>query len=380
MNCKLCKKVIEDDSVFCRFCGKKQITTESKKRTRRPNSTGTVTRAKDKRDKPWRARMTVNGKQITIGYYATKSEAFLSLEQFRENGIPSYYNYTVRQIYEKVIEQKRDTLTKSGLTNYVSGFKYLEPYADMKMRDLKTLHIQEAINKAASEGIGFATWKKIQNIASLMCQLAMANDLIDKNYAQLVTLPKHEKTEKSSFSREQLAELWDLFAYKKEHEICAILFLCYTGLRLNEFLSLTKDNIDRENMVLHAAGSKTEAGKNRLIILPSKIAPVLDVLLSLPGDYLYPSPTGKKFDAKNFRDRVFNKILDKYGLNPNGDITPHSCRHTFALLCVAADVAQKATMDTLGHTKYSTSADIYANATKKDIEFLRKEIDKISQI
>ncbi len=363
--------------MFCRFCGKKQLSTPSKKSMKRANGTGNVTKHEGRR-KPWAARITIDGKRMCLGYYSTKTEALLQLENAKQNGRSSYFEYTVRQIYETVIEQKRETLTKSGLTNYVSGFKYLEPYADMKMRDFKTLHIQDAINKAASEGIGFATWKKIQNIASLMCQLAMANDLIDKNYAQLVTFPKHEKTEKSSFSKEQLNDLWEIFEYKHEHEVCSILLLCYTGLRLNEFLSMRKDQVDREQMVLFSEGSKTEAGKNRIVAMPDEISAVLDVLLALPGEHLYPSPTGKKYDAKNYRDRVFYPTLNKYGLNPNNDITPHSCRHTFALLCVEADVAQKATMDTLGHSKYSTSADIYANATKKDIDFLRSEINKIS--
>ena len=98
-------------------------------------------------------------------------------------------------MFEILVNLNKERLTKSGLTNYRSGYKYLEIYQNTKMRDIRAAHIQDAINRAQAEGKGYATWKKIQNIASLMCQLAMANDLIDKNYAQLITLPKQkEKT------------------------------------------------------------------------------------------------------------------------------------------------------------------------------------------
>ena len=95
------------------------------------------------------------------------------------------------------------------------------------------------------------------------------------------------------------------------------------------------------------------------------------------GEYLCSSPKGQRYDAKNFRSRQFYPFLDKYNLNSDGKLTPHSCRHTYALLCVKYGLNQKATMDLLGHSKFSTTAEIYANATAKDIDFLTSEADKL---
>lgn len=384
MICNKCKKEIEDDSVFCRFCGKKQIETPKPKALKRANGTGSVYRLSGRRRKPWAASVYVGGKQTIIGTFATKTEALKCIESASINkNISSIYDYTVEDVYNMLIDLNKDRLTKSGLTNYRSGYNYLEHLKNVKMRDIRTIHIQDAINRANAQEKGFATWKKIQNVASLMCQLAMANDLIDKNYAQLVTMPGTKtKAEKPSFSPAQLNKMWGL--WQIEDAILAVLAMCYIGLRINEFLDLKKEHVDLKERVIYAPGSKTEAGKNRILIIPTVALPLFEKLMKSDGEYLCPSPEGKRYNDKNFRDRAFYPTLEAYGLdkweiNPSIKITPHSCRHTYAYLCVKNGLDPKATMDLMGHSKYSTSTELYAEATKHDIEFLRREADKISK-
>ena len=385
MLCKKCKHEIEDDSAFCRFCGKNQNEAPRPKTLKRANGTGTVYKLDGRRRKPWAAAVTVNGKRVLLGTFATKTEANVALDNANtNNNVSAIYDYTVEQLFNMLVELKKDTLTKSGMTNYRSGFNYLEPHKKLKMREFRTVHVQDAINRANAEGKGYATWKKIQNVSSLMCQLAMANDLIDKNYAQLVTMPQaKQKTEKPSFSPVQLERMWQL--WQSDDTVLAILAMCYIGLRINEFLSLKKEHIDLERRVIFAPGSKTEAGKNRILVIPPIAAPLFAKLMDSESEYIFPSPLGKRFEAKNFRDRAFYPALKKYGLdiceNPKGaKITPHSCRHTYAYFCVKYGLDPKATMDLMGHTKYSTSTELYAEATKYDVDFLRREADKISGI
>lgn len=380
MLCMKCKKEIEDDSIYCRHCGKKLQSTPRPKALKRANGTGSVSKLTGRRRKPWQVSVTVDGKRKILGTFETKTEALYALEASHLSPISKLYDATVDDIYNMVVDQNKDRLTESGLTNYRSGYKYLQQYSKMKMREIRTAHIQKAISDAESGGKGYSTWKKIQNIASLMCKTAMANDLIDKNYAQLVTMPAAaEKSDKVSFSEEQLEKLWEL--WENDSVIMVVLALCHNGMRINEFLDLKKEDIDLTDRVIYAKGSKTEAGKNRIIAIPNDIVPVYEKILAIPGEYLYPSPKGARWDAKNFRDRAFYPTLEKYGLDTNNGqkITPHSCRHTYAALCVKYDLNEKATMDLIGHSKYSTTMEIYANATRKDIEFLRAEADKIKR-
>lgn len=379
MICKKCKKQIEEDSIYCRFCGKKQVAeTIERKKQKRPNGTGSISFYNDGRKNPYVARMNVNGKRFVLGSFPSRTEAFLALDSANISTPSLMYDASVEQIYNMVLEQNKAKLTDSGMTNYQSGYKYLAKYGRMKMRDFRTQHIQDAIKKAQKNGIGYATWKKIQNIASLMCKLAMANDLIDKNYAQLVNMPEQKKkVDKASFTTAQLQTLWEV--WQADEHAAAILALCYNGLRLNEFLSLKKEHIDLEQRMIFAPGSKTEAGKNRIIAIPLDMLPIYEKMMQNSTKYLYPTPQGNQWEAKNYRDRVFHPTLAKYSLDPEKKLSPHSCRHTYAMLCVKHDLNQKATMDLMGHSKYSTTVEIYADYTAKDLDFLRAEADKLKR-
>ena len=377
MLCKKCKKQIEDDSIFCRFCGKKLVSEEKpRKKQKRPHGSGSVYKLPGKRSKPFVARITQAGKLVTIGTFPTQTEALLALESVQLNGVSNIYNATVEDIYNMVIDQKEEKISSATLTNYAACWGYLNVLDKTKMRDVRTLHFQHVIDDAYKAGLSYSTLHKIQILGSLMCKIAMANDLIDKNYAQLVNLPiSAPKSEKPSFTAEQLEQLWQLS--ESDSTAAIILALCYNGLRINEFLDLKKEHVDLNKRLIYAPGSKTEAGKDRIVVIPQDLVPIYQRMLSNPGEYLCASPKGLRWDAKNFRNREFYPFLDKYGMNPDGKLSPHSCRHTYALLCVKYGLNQKATMDLLGHANFSTTAEIYANASSKDIDFLLQEADKL---
>ena len=378
MYCKKCKKEIEADSIYCRFCGKKQIATEGtpKKKPKRPAGSGSVVKLSGTRRKPFEARVRQNGKQISIGTYATRTEALVALESANLNGISNIYNATFEDIYNMLLAQKQDKVSDSGMTGYAASFGHLKSLAKMSMRDVRTAHFQQVIDATYKNGLSYSSIKKIQTLGSMMCKIAMANDLIDKNYAQLVNIPMQApKSEKPSFTSDQLDKLWQLS--ETDDTAAIIVALCYNGLRINEFFDLKKEHVDLPKRLIYAPGSKTEAGKDRIIVIPTDLVPIYKRMMSTAGEYLCSSPKGQRYDAKNFRSRQFYPFLDKHNLNPDGKLTPHSCRHTYALLCVKYGLNQKATMDLLGHSKYSTTAEIYANATAKDIDFLTREADKL---
>lgn len=379
MQCKKCKKEIEADSIYCRFCGKKQISEEKpRKKQKRPNGTGSVYKSPGNRQKPFVARIMQQGKLVTLGTYATRTEALIALESVQLNGLSNIYSATVEDVYNMLVEQKQSKISDSGLTGYAASFGHLKPLSNMAMRDLRTVHIQKVIDDVYKKGLSYSSIKKIQSLSSMMCQIAMANDLIDKNYAQLVSIPMQApKSDKPSFTADQLDKLWQL---SETNDIAAIIVaLCYNGLRINEFFDLKKEHIDLAKRLIYAPGSKTEAGKDRIIVIPTDLLPIYTKMMSTSGEYLCSSPKGQRYDAKNFRNRQFYPFLDKYDLNPDGKLTPNSCRHTYALLCVKYGLNQKATMDLLGHSKFSTTAEIYANATAKDIDFLVREADKLKR-
>ena len=162
--CIKCKKEIDAESVYCMFCGKKQIKTEKPKKLKRTKGTGSIYKmTSGRRRKRWRVK--INGK--SIGYFETKEEAAQKLNQINLKGLPALYSSTLQEIFERYVELKKDKLSKEGLENYYKGYKYLEPYKDIPITNIRTEHFQKAIERAKSLGVGSAIWLKIRNIRAL---------------------------------------------------------------------------------------------------------------------------------------------------------------------------------------------------------------------
>lgn len=375
MYCIKCKEEIEKDSVYCKYCGKKQVSTPKAKKRKRANGTGTITHLPGRRRKPWLVRIfvMVNGEQkrITYGTYATKSEAEIALDNVNIKGnVSGLFKITVGEAYELWSETHYATLTPKGKGTYEMAWKFLKPLADIRLSEIKTQQIQDIVNEATENGKSYSTVSKITLLASKICQWGIQNDVIDKDYASFVTVTAKKAPPKERFTDEELEKLRIYYKKTKDLRIGVILFLCYTGLRIDEFLSLKKE--DYYDGCLHG-GNKTEKGKNRIIPVPDAVMPILELLLSSDGEYLYSAATGTKFNSENFRKRVYYKALTEAGYSEEElkKRNPHVCRHTFASMCAKKGVDPKALQDIIGHAQIETTLNTY---THTDIEWLKSAV------
>jgi site-specific recombinase XerD len=93
----------------------------------------------------------------------------------------------------------------------------------------------------------------------------------------------------------------------------------------------------------------------------------------MQGEYLYSSSTGSKFNAENFRKRVYYKALADVGYSEE-DLkkrNPHVCRHTFASMCAKKGVDPKALQDIIGHAQIETTLNTY---THTDVQWLKSAV------
>lgn len=103
MDCIKCKKGIPEDALFCPYCGKKQI--QEKKKRKRANGQGSVSKRPDLKTKPWRARK--NG--VFVGYYATRYEAERAIMEIGDRRALNTINATFAQVYARWLpEHSRD--------------------------------------------------------------------------------------------------------------------------------------------------------------------------------------------------------------------------------------------------------------------------------
>lgn len=367
MKCIKCKKEIPDGSTFCNFCGKKQVSTIPKTRIRRrPHGTGTI--AHDKRyQKPYVAYgpATRHGKGRTyIGTFATKREAQLALEQFCNKGRPELYNATLEKVYELWSAIHFNQVSESAVKLYQSMWKRFDPIAGMRMQDIRTVHFQNIVNTGTSK----SACEILRTLANMLSSYAMENDIIQKNYAEFIRIPKFEKKEKRIFSAEEIRLLWE---HSNKKNVQIILFMIYTGFRVGEVVTLTADNVHLDEGYI-IGGEKTKAGKNRIVPFPSSIPEIKDFVsnweLDAQGNYF-------SMSINKFREDIFRVGLQECGIN-DSSLTPHSTRHTFASLSASAGFQPEKLQKIIGHASYSTTANVYIH---QDFEQLRQEMQKLKK-
>lgn len=332
MKCKKCRKEIEDDYIYCPWCGKKQQATEKAKPLRRANGSGSIYKVSGRRRKQWAVRirkLTDPQKQeyadIFLGYYETKEEAMKTLNKATEKSIDQRYNYTLEDIYNSWKADYYAKLSTKGIEGYETAWKRLSPLKDKKMRELKTSDYQNIIlnaqtmerqrkdgNIRPSKPLSKSGKEKIQQLCSQLCKFATRDDIIDKNYAQMVSMPEDDTISKDIFTPQHIA-LLENNAQEKTAQI--ILVLIYTGMRINELFSIERKNVNLNEHYM-IGGLKTEAGRDRFIPICKKIMPYITQWYndSEGCNLLLTNAKGKKMSDNNFRTREFYPLIERLGI------------------------------------------------------------------
>ena len=160
----------------------------------------------------------------------------------------------------------------------------------------------------------------------------------------------------------------------------AILELLYsTGMRINELVNLTEDNIDfiSGTVVVSGKGKKQRLcplGKYAEKAIQCSIDSRNNILFLLnkkitTKSALFINKQGETLSARSI-ERMMKKYLIKCGLN--SELTPHSLRHSFATHLLDKGAELRAVQELLGHESLSTTQ-IYTHIS---IERLKEVYDK----
>ena len=339
-----------------------------------PNGYGSISKLSGKRRRPFIVRITtgfdINGRQImkVLGYYHTQAEAIKALANYNDNPYDINLNdITLKEILDRFMENKKAAVEKSSLKSYRVWYNYLRPLYSKRMKDIRTFELQNFINSLSHLSTG--SLKLVKSFIRMLFKDAMEMDIISKDYSEYIKLPKYKKViERKVFTDGEIALLWD--NVKVLDYADAILILIYTGMRINELLKLKKKNVNLENNTI-TGGSKTDAGKNRIIPIHPKILPLIIKRMENETDYLIPNKKETNYyEYNNFRQNEFVKIMEQLGM----EHTIHDTRHTFATMISDVSDNENAITGIIGHTNI--------NMTKKythtNIEKMRKEMEKIN--
>lgn len=164
----------------------------------------------------------------------------------------------------------------------------------------------------------------IKNLWGHLDRFAMELDIISKCCSDLLTSDPIPETTKEIFTDEEVKTIWE---NEKLEWADSVLFFLYTGFRISEMIDLPIANVDLENQTF-TGGTKTAAGKNRIVPIHSKIQHIVQKRFEQSkSGYLF-EYNGKKLNQTQYRT-FWADIMGKLQMNrvpPHIPFTAGFCR------------------------------------------------------
>ena len=344
----------------------------TKKRQRRlkdlrlPNNFGGVVYLGDRRRKPYGARVTIGwtpeGKQKYkyLGYFEDRMDAVACLIEFNKHPYDiNARKMTLIEVWDQWSKEHEQNVSKGTMNVYKTAFKKMERLHQTPMNELRSFHFQSIIDQHGTHASG----RTIKIVAGLLFNYAMKRDGVDKDYSQMLELPKAKKKQKkTTFTLEEI-QLIESKIGERYGDMFNILL--YTGMRIGELLLLENAKIDLERRVM-VGGLKTESGINRTIPIHKKIVPIIQRYKKDENKFLFTAPRGSNYHYCN-EGMHMNRYLKKIGLNH----TCHETRHTFISQSDRLGMDKVTLKRIVGHS----TKDITEHYTHKNDEDLIKAID-----
>ncbi len=375
--CPECTHTVSDKALSCPGCGypMASISHQIPKRTRHrlPNGFGSIKKLSGNRTRPYavyppsdcfQSNSTHIAKRPALGYFADWNSAYRALNDYHSNPYdPRLKKLTFAKVYRQFYDEKfthnRKALSDSSKYAYETAFKHCSTIHNLPFSELRKADMQQILDRCT---LGYST---LCNLKKLFCQLyryALENDIVQKNYAQFVTINKEDDNEKGDpFSQEELDLLW---ANKSDRNVQMILILIYSGFRIAAFETM-EINLKEGYF---KGGVKTAAGKGRIV-------PIHPAILPFAKQFRH---NFRNYRARTFRTSSFYPTLQRLGLETSltgKKHTPHDCRHTFSWLCDKYSVDDLSKHLLMGHSLgKDVEKSVYGHRTYEE---LCSEINKI---
>lgn len=361
-NCIKCKAELPDGAMFCHLCGKRQ-SRELRKYKKRSNGTGCISKLSGNRKKPWLARKN----DVQIGTFATRAEAQKALDRLTDVDVTDKFNLTLKQVYDAWFPEYTRGDDKPEKSDYAMAIKLCPELHDLAFRKLRKSDFQRVIIRLEEEGKSKSTCSKVILLFKQLSNWAIEEGITQANHAQKVTTIAQQLSVREVFKDTDVQAIQK--SKLRARKIALILLGC--GCRPNELFKVPTVNCREDYFI---GGSKTKAGKNRVILVSGVGLEAYQQLRrdAIAGGHrlLIDAYEGNKV-AANFTKRDFAELMEEIGCK---GMTPYCCRHTFITNAVRAGVDQATLRRLVGHVDDETTE----GYTHLDVEDLRAELNKIS--
>lgn len=328
-------------------------------------------------------------------------------KDLNSNITPDGGNFTVLELVEKYISQKTGVRhnTRSNY-NFVVNVIKKEAFGQRRIDKIKVSDAKEWLIKMQQiDGRGYSSIHTIRGVVRPAFQMAVDDDLLVKNpfEFQLNTVVVNDSVTREAITRQQERDF--LKFVKNDKHFCkyydGIYILFKTGLRISEFVGLTKKNLDFENnriivdhqlqrtrdMKYIIEDTKTESGERMVPLTPevkeafqrilaNRKNPKVEPMVDGYSGFLYLDKNGRPMVALHW-EKYFQHIREKYNKIYRVQmpkVTPHVCRHTFCSNMAKSGMNPKTLQYIMGHSDISVTLNTYTHLNYDDAE---EEMQKV---
>ena len=328
-------------------------------------------------------------------------------KDLNSNITPDGGNFTVLELVEKYISQKTGVRhnTRSNY-NFVVNVIKKEAFGQKRIDKIKVSDAKEWLIKMHQmDGRGYSSIHTIRGVVRPAFQMAVDDDLLVKNpfEFQLNTVVVNDSVTREAITRQQERDFLEFV--KNDKHFCkyydGIYILFKTGLRISEFVGLTKKNLDFENnriivdhqlqrtrdMKYIIEDTKTESGERMVPMTPevkeafqrilsNRKNPKVEPMVDGYSGFLYLDKNGRPMVALHW-EKYFQHIREKYNKIYRiqmPKVTPHVCRHTFCSNMAKSGMNPKTLQYIMGHSDISVTLNTYTHLNYDDAE---EEMQKV---
>ena len=316
-------------------------------------------------------------------------------KNLNSNITPDGGNFTILELVEKYISQK------TGVRHNKK-----EDFGQKRIDKIKVSDAKEWLIKMQQiDGRGYSSIHTIRGVVRPAFQMAVDDDLLVKNpfEFQLNTVVVNDSVTREAITRQQERDFLEFV--KNDKHFCkyydGIYILFKTGLRISEFVGLTKKNLDFENsriivdhqlqrtrdMKYIIEDTKTESGE-RMVPMTSEVKeafqrilanrknPKVEPMVDGYSGFLFLDKNGRPMVALHW-EKYFQHIREKYNKIYRVQmpkVISHVCRHTFCSNMAKSGMNPKTLQYIMGHSDISVTLNVYTHLNYDDAE---EEMQKV---
>ncbi len=378
----------------------------------RGNGEGSI---RQRKDGTWEARYSYGrddyGRQVQKSIYGkTRKIVSEKLTEIQHSiHTNTYINPTTLTVEEWLDiwldDYKSNVIKPTTLATYKTRIEvHLKPkLGHMLLKNLTTHTVQQFANSLLREKLSPKHISGIINVLKAAIEQAIKNDMLNKNVAKHIVLPKIQSKKTEILTLEEQKNFIDIC--KSTYLGNIFIFSLGTGMRIGEVLGLswsdidflnntinvnktltiTKDYSDPHSKWLISLGTAKTTSSNRIIPIMSPIKKLLEEqilytekikeraceLYNNEHNLVFTTRIGTPLDPRNMQ-RTFHNIRKKANIDY---LSIHALRHTFASRGLENGIDLKVMQDLLGHSSIQITADLYTHVLpdKKAIEISKLE-------